>query len=249
MTSSNECLERKRVIVIEQSADLQLNIFQLLKTERDYTILGFFPDLEEALPQLLKTPLDLLILGIGPACSNILKSLSTLNYALPESRVLVLVDSPQVFPVFEAIRAGVSGYLLKDDIPTRLRISLNEVSKGGFPLSSLISHTLLQELSPCPGKFEVLRELTSRERECFQCIVEGKLYKEIAVRMNIRVETVRSHIRNIYQKLGVKTRTEAAVKYLSMPTNALEKPPARKSEPAASPRQQQSRNSTTKAIH
>ncbi|RYD65517.1 MAG: LuxR family transcriptional regulator [Verrucomicrobiaceae bacterium] len=103
-------------------------------------------------------------------------------------------------------------------------------------------------MSPSPGKFEVLKGLTSRERECFQCIVEGKLYKEIAVRMDIRLETVRSHIRNIYQKLGVKTRTEAAVKYLSMPTNTLETPPARKMEPAGPPRQQQSRHFAAGAI-
>ncbi|RYD23894.1 MAG: response regulator transcription factor [Verrucomicrobiaceae bacterium] len=239
MIPGNECVERKRVIVIEQNADLQINIFQILKTGCDCTILGFYPDLEEALPQLAKTPVDLLILGVGPTCANPSRSLSLLNYAQPESKVLVLVDSSQAFPVFEAIRAGVSGYLLKEDVPTRLRVSLDEVLNGGFPISSLISHTLLQEISPSPGKFEVLRGLTGRERECFQHIVEGKLYKEIAVRMNIRLETVRSHIRNIYQKLGVKTRTEAAVKYLSMPTHALETTPARKIEAEPPLRQQE----------
>jgi DNA-binding NarL/FixJ family response regulator len=228
MIPSKESFEKKRVIVVEQDADLEIKIIEILKTKRDCTMVGFYPDLEVALPQLLKIPIDLLILGVGPNCSNLSRSLSLLNYAQPKSRVLVLADSPQKFPVFDAIRAGVSGYLLKGEVPTRLRVSLDEALEGGFPLSSLISHTLLQELSPSPGRFEVLRELTGRERECLLGIVDGKFYKEIAAEMNIRFETVRSHVRNIYEKLGVSTRTEAVVKYLSMPTNALAKPPARR---------------------
>lgn len=119
--------------------------------------------------------------------------------------------------IFEALAAGASGYLLKHEAPNKLLESLEDLLAGGSPMSGAIARKVVQHflkpLSSKNSKDENLN-LTPRETQVVKLLVKGRLYKEISLDCGISLDTVRSHLRNIYKKLHVRTRTEAVVKYL-----------------------------------
>ena len=120
--------------------------------------------------------------------------------------------------IFEALAAGASGYLLKRDVPLRLMDCLTDLLAGGSPMSSAIARKVVQHFQkPLPAARNGEHNLTPREQQILDLLVKGNLYKEIAWELGIGVETVRTHLHNIYAKLHVRTRTEAVVKYLGGP--------------------------------
>jgi DNA-binding NarL/FixJ family response regulator len=116
--------------------------------------------------------------------------------------------------IFQSLSAGASGYLLKQTPPAKLLEAIQDVYRGGSPMSGEIARKVVQSFQhpvSAPGTAEVL---TKREQEILSYLAKGYLYKEIAGLLFISTETVRTHIRNIYEKLQVRTRTEAILKYL-----------------------------------
>lgn len=116
--------------------------------------------------------------------------------------------------IFEALAAGAAGYLLKRDAPEMLLTSLEDLHAGGSPMSSAIARKVVQHFQGAPDPKLPDYDLTPREFQILEELVKGSLYKEIAAELKIGVETVRTHLRNIYAKLQVRTRPEAVVKYL-----------------------------------
>jgi DNA-binding NarL/FixJ family response regulator len=116
--------------------------------------------------------------------------------------------------IFDALAAGASGYLLKRDAPTKLLECLDDLLSGGSPMSSAIARKVVQHFQKSPPAKDEDHNLTPREKQILELLVRGGLYKEIAWDLGIGVETVRTHLHNIYAKLHVRTRTEAVVKYL-----------------------------------
>jgi DNA-binding NarL/FixJ family response regulator len=114
--------------------------------------------------------------------------------------------------IFDALAAGATGYLLKRDAPDKLLPALRELLAGGSPMSSAIARKVVQKFQVPPRQPD--HRLTPREQEILDLLAKGSLYKEIAWDLKIGVETVRTHLQNIYRKLHVRTRTEAVVKYL-----------------------------------
>ncbi|MCK6620471.1 MAG: response regulator transcription factor [Calditrichia bacterium] len=110
------------------------------------------------------------------------------------------------------LAAGATGYLLKKTPPAKLLEAISEVYQGGLPMSGQIARKVVQTFQKTPSAPAV--NLSKREEEILSCLTKGYLYKEIAEQLNISVETVRTHLRNIYEKLHVRTRTEAVLKYL-----------------------------------
>src|SRR5690606_13844573 len=116
--------------------------------------------------------------------------------------------------IFDALAAGASGYLLKRDAPTKPLEALDDLLAGRSPMSSAIARKVGQHFHRAsPARDEGLN-LTPREKQILELLVKGSLYKEIAWELGLGVETVRTHLHNIYGKLHVRTRTEAVVKYL-----------------------------------
>jgi DNA-binding NarL/FixJ family response regulator len=117
--------------------------------------------------------------------------------------------------IFQSLSAGASGYLLKQTPPARLLEAIQDVYQGGSPMSRDIARKVIQSFQQPAANSVTENILTKREEEILTCLVKGLLYKEIASLLFIGVETVRTHIRHIYEKLQVRTRSEAIVKYLN----------------------------------
>lgn len=137
-----------------------------------------------------------------------------LKKALPDIQVLMLTVYDDSDSIFRALKAGASGYLLKRSEPEEVLQAIKDVLKGGAPMSSQIARKVVQSFRETDPVADPSAKLTEREAEILSHLTKGYANKEIADKMNIGVPTVRSHLRNIYEKLHVRSRTEAAVKYL-----------------------------------
>ncbi|MBM3405420.1 MAG: response regulator transcription factor [Bacteroidetes bacterium] len=111
--------------------------------------------------------------------------------------------------VFGSLCAGATGYLLKNSPPTKITDAITELFHGGSPMSSVIARKVIQTFKPSQEQSREIEKLTGRERELLDLLAKGYRYKEIADRLTISFETVRTHIHNIYEKLHVQSRTEA----------------------------------------
>ncbi len=211
MTASNSIA----IALVEDHAELRATWTQVLNRAPGFRCVGTYATGEEALvalPELKPAAvlMDLNLPGIsGIECTARLKS------AVPQTQILVLTAYGETDRIFDALRAGASGYLLKRTTPADLLQAVREVVAGGAPMSPEIARKVVESfrrVSPVPrGE----NELTPREREILSLLSEGLTDKEIAHRVHVGYETVRSHVKHIYDKLHVHSRTEAVVKFLS----------------------------------
>lgn len=208
---------RKRIAIIEHEPVFRASLANLVTHSAGWIVDRIYSDLEMGLSLIEKRPPDILVLSIGVDDLSGSQPLSLLNQVKLKTRILLVVDEAMTLPVSEALHAGAAGFLLRLDVASRLLISLDEVMEGSFPISSGVAGTVLRQLCPSPSRREILQNLTHRERICLGFLAQGLLYKEIASEMGINAATVTSHLKNIYQKLQVRTRTQAVVKFLSGP--------------------------------
>lgn len=205
----------RRLAIVEDESELRRTIADILSDDDTWVVTGSYPNAELAVPALIADPPDVILMDIQlPAMSGI-ECAAVMKAAQPEVQILMLTVYDNSERVFSALAAGASGYLLKRDVPTRLLESISEVLAGGSPISSSIARKVFQhfmkEVPTLPGEDF---KLSPREKQILDLLAKGQLYKEIASHLEIGTETVRFHLRNIYKKLHVRTRTEAVVKYL-----------------------------------
>jgi DNA-binding NarL/FixJ family response regulator len=129
-------------------------------------------------------------------------------------KVLMLTTYEEADLIFDSLRAGASGYLLKKRVPDELVAAVEQVHEGGAPMSMQIARKVVDYFQrPRPASAEI-QSLTAREEEILGLLAKGSFDKEIADRLEISINTVRAHLRHIYEKLHVQSRTEAVVKFL-----------------------------------
>lgn len=202
------------IALVEDDSALRETLTEILSSNPDWHLVGAFPNAVEALPELLaKTP-EVVLMDIQMPGMSGIECVAKLKAACPDVLVLMVTVYDHNDRVFEALAAGASGYLLKRDAPTRLIEALDDVLSGGSPMSSAIARKVVQFFHKEPTSPNRDLHLTPRETQILDLLVKGSLYKEIAWELNIGMETVRTHLHNIYTKLHVRTRTEAVVKYL-----------------------------------
>jgi len=134
---------------------------------------------------------------------------------LPQSQIVMLTMYEDSEKVFEALASGAIGYLLKRTTKENLLAAIKEAHEGGAPMSMQIARMVVKSFAGISKTNDVKAALTEREWEILEHLAKGKRYKEIATSLFIATETVRSHLRNIYEKLQVRSSTEAVLKYLS----------------------------------
>jgi DNA-binding NarL/FixJ family response regulator len=173
---------------------------------------GSFGSMEEALPVLERAPPDVALSDIGlPGMSGI-EGVRRLKASHPATQILMLTVHDDDDHIFEAICAGASGYLLKDTPPARLVEAIREVQSGGAPMSPDIARrvvTMFQRIAP-PRNSPV--DLTPRELEVLRLLADGHSYKTAADALDVSLDTLRSHVRNTYEKLHVHSKSEAVLK-------------------------------------
>lgn len=206
----------KTVVIVEDDSDLRSTIQKTVELG-GWKVTHTFPNAEKAIPILEAEVPDLILMDIQlPGISGIeLTRLLSATHTEPTILMLTVYDHSK--GVFEAIAAGASGYLLKRDITNRLLESMEEVLNGNSPVSSSIARKMFKHFTQQGSSNSAEKQewkLTKREQEILEGLVNGFLYKQIAAQHQISIDTVRFHLRNIYKKLHVSSRTEAVVKYL-----------------------------------
>jgi DNA-binding NarL/FixJ family response regulator len=211
--------KRIKVAIVEDNRKLRLELADTIASQPGLECVGALASGEEALKQLPKAAPDVVLMDIhlqgmsGIDCTRQLKQL------LPEVQVVMLTMFDDSEKIFSALRAGASGYLLKRFAATELLGAIQQAHQGGSPMTPQIARQVVRtfqgdEQAPKPKTVSEMDQLTDRERELLSLMANGKHYKEVADALSISTDTVRSHIRRIYKKLQVHSRTEAVVKFL-----------------------------------
>jgi len=202
------------VAIVEDNLEISQSLEQLLNSTEGFICVGACPDSQTALKTLPALNPNVILMDInlpgesGIACVKKLKPL--LN-----SQIVMLTMYENSEKVFEALASGAIGYLLKRTPKEKLLEAITEAYEGGSPMSMEIARMVVKSFGGVSKKNEVRAMLTEREWEILEHLAKGKRYKEIAASLFISTETVRSHLRNIYEKLQVRSSTEAVLKYLS----------------------------------
>lgn len=184
----------------------------LLDKADGLSVAGIFGNPIEALETLHVTP-DVLLIDITNSFQETCRQVQLIKTNYPTVKLLMLTDNEDTDAIIGSVRAGIDGYLLLNTSLVMLREAILEVSKGGFPVSPLIARQLLQMLSDSSEQ-PVAGSLTEREKEVLEQLVNGMSYKLISANLGIAINTVRSHIKKLYEKLDVNSKSEAVSKAL-----------------------------------
>jgi DNA-binding NarL/FixJ family response regulator len=202
-----------RVTIFEDNEHLRETLQVLLNGTENYTCAGAFADCN-MLPSVLEgVPCDVVLMDIEMPGMNGIEATRLIKHHFPSLLVLIQTAFLDDNYIFEAICAGASGYILKTTSPSGYLEAIRDIQEGGSSITPGVARRMLDLFR---GKFipaaPVDYSLTARERELLQMLVNGKSYKIIAADLFISLDTVRSHIRNVYAKLHVNSGTEAVSK-------------------------------------
>jgi DNA-binding NarL/FixJ family response regulator len=203
-----------KVAIVEDQREVREGLAVLINGTPGFRCTGNYRSMEEALRVLEKEPPDVLLTDIGLPLMSGTEGIRILKGLYPDLPILALTVYKDDEDIFNALCAGASGYLLKNTPPARLLECLREVVNGGAPMSPQVARQvirLFREISP-PVKADY--RLTPQETELLKLMVEGYNYKSAASRLGITVNTVSFHVRNIYAKLQVHSKSEAVAKAL-----------------------------------
>jgi DNA-binding NarL/FixJ family response regulator len=201
-----------KVAIVEDDKGLRENLTRLINGSNGFHCAGAYVNAEAALAQIPREWPDVVLMDInlprmsGIECTARLKSLR------PPLQIIMLTVYVDSDLIFKSLKAGASGYLVKRTSPVQIMEALAEVHRGGAPMSSAIARRVVehfQKLAPQPGG-----SLTQREEEILAQLAQGYRDKEIAQRLSISIPTVRTHVRNIYERLHVRSRAEAVASFL-----------------------------------
>jgi len=202
------------IAIVEDQQRIREGLAALIDGSAGFRCAGSFASMEQALSQLPSTKPDAVLVDIGlPGMSGI-EGIRILKLRFPAITLLVLSVYDDDDRIFQALCAGACGYLLKKTPPARLLESVKEALNGGAPMSPEVARrvvTLFRKVGPPAG---AAHDLTPHEVRLLKLLVEGHSYKTAGAELNVSINTIRSYIRNIYEKLQVHSKSEAVVKAL-----------------------------------
>jgi DNA-binding NarL/FixJ family response regulator len=201
------------VAIVEDDAGVRDGLVRLLGRAKDIRCVGGYPSAEAALRELPAAPPNIVLMDINLPGMNGIECVRRLKVEAPSIQILMLTVYENAEQIFEALTAGATGYLLKQTPPAELLAALREVHRGGAPMSSQIARKVVQSFQTgIPAGQQA--ELSPREREILERLARGDLIKHIADQLGSSFDTVRTHLRRIYEKLHVHSRAQAVAQYL-----------------------------------
>ncbi|MCI0743918.1 MAG: response regulator transcription factor [Verrucomicrobia subdivision 3 bacterium] len=204
--------QRIRVAIVEDDSEIRHGLESMVSSSAGFICVAACPNAEEALVGLPQKQPDVVLMDIGlPGMSGI-ACIPRLKERLPHAQVMMLTVFDDPDRIFESLKAGATGYLVKKTSPSKLARSIRDLHAGGSPMSSQIARRVVEAFQQPPPRFEAPPQLSEREQDILTRLAQGFLYKEIAEILGISLETVRTHARNIYKKLEVRTRMQAVNK-------------------------------------
>ena len=199
MTSS-DARPKKTVVLVEDDAPLQRQLIEILSCPADIECLYAVSSAEEAMEKPGKSGVD---------------CIPELKRKLPQVEIVMLTAYEEEDNIFRALKAGASGYLIKSSTPDEIYDAIRDVQSGGAPFSTHIARKVVQYFRNENQIEHENEKLSAREREVLNLLAGGFIYKEVADKLSITVETVRTYVKRICAKLHVRSKVEAIIKYRS----------------------------------
>jgi len=197
------------IAIVEDLDVVRNGLKDFISLSTDFLVLGSFKTGEEALQKIPEIKPDIVIMDINLPGMNGIECIRQLKDKSPCTQFMMFTVYENDDKVFEALKAGASGYLLKNTGLLHIAESIKELHEGGSPMSANIARKMVNLFRDNDKKNPFLDLLSNREKEILQLLAKGLLYKEIAEQLGITTGTVRIHIHKIYEKLHVQNRTEA----------------------------------------
>ena len=208
-----------RVSIVDDDESFGDSLLLLINGTSGLACISRYSDGRSAMQGLIRDRPDVILMDLHMPEASGIECIKNLKPRLKDAQFVVLTSYSDDQRVFESLKSGASGYMLKRCAPLEILQAITEVHAGGSPMSSYIARRVVQSFSAgkdqkMPARASDLPKLSPRETEIVVLLSQGYLYKEIAGDLSISIETVRTHLRRTYEKLQVRTRTEAVVKYL-----------------------------------
>ena len=203
------------IAIIEDNAQYRTAISIIMQLNENFRLIHKLENCDEMIGRFELEKPDVVLMDIDMPGMNGIQAVWEIKKYFPEIRVLMLTVFEDEEKIFGAIKAGANGYLLKKDSPQKILESIDAVHRGESPMNGMIAAKVLDYFQHQQIKNKELDQanLTDREKEILQLLIKGNSYKEIAGTIFISVETLNSHIKNIYRKLNVHSRSELSAKY------------------------------------
>ena len=215
MTNDLRMKDEIRIALVEDDHTVREGLKMLLQGSPGFRCVAYYDNGIDALKGLPEIQPDVVLMDINiPGVNGIDCIIELKSHNLPMQFIMLTVFE-NADAIFQSLTAGAAGYLLKQTPPVKILEAIQDVYRGGSPMSSEIARIVVRSFQQPESPENSMNGLTEREDEILSHLAKGYLYKEIADALNISIDTVRSHIRHIYEKLQVNTRTEAILKYFN----------------------------------
>ena len=202
-----------KIAIVEDDVRVRGSLARLVDSAEGFCCVSQHPSAENALTELVITRPDVVLMDINLPGLNGVECVRRLKPILPATQVVMLTVYENTNIIFNALAAGASGYLLKKSSPEQLIEAIRDVYNGGSPMTSHIARKVVASFQQVTNPVHEYEKLSLREQEVLDALAKGYLYREIAERLKISYATVHTHVRHIYEKLHVCTRTEAVTKH------------------------------------
>jgi DNA-binding NarL/FixJ family response regulator len=202
------------VSIVEDNEKFRTTLARVLNRADGFRCVSHYPNAEDALKALPQDRPEVVLMDINLPGMNGVECVRQLKQILPETQTMMLTVYEDTDNIFNALAAGAAGYMLKRTSRDDLLEAIREVHRGGSPMTTHIARKVVLSFQQTAALALPTENLSPREQEVLDCLAQGFLYKEIAEKLGISYETVHTYIRRIYEKLQVRTRTEAVAKFL-----------------------------------
>jgi DNA-binding NarL/FixJ family response regulator len=204
-----------RVALVEDQPKVRESLIRLLNSLPDFTCVCACATGEEAVRVIPNEKPSVILVDIFLPRMSGIECTARLKDALPDSQIVILTAMDDQELVFMALEAGADGYLLKRTKPSELRLALLDVLRGGAPMTSQVARRVIESFRRRPKTPDDAARLSVREEQILQLLSQGYSNKLIADKLKLSVDTVCSHLKHVYSKMHVSSRTEAVVRYIS----------------------------------
>ena len=202
------------VSIVDDEKDLRESIRTFVDGSPGFRCVSSYSNAAAALAGLPTDKPDVVLMDINMTGMDGIECVERLKTTTPEIQIVMLTVYEDTDKIFRALSAGASGYLLKRSSPAHLLDAIKEVHAGGSPMSSSIARKVVASFRKAAPVVENEIHLSPREQTVLDCLAKGLTYKQIADQLEISIDTIRTYLRRIYEKLHVQSRTEAVAKYL-----------------------------------
>ena len=206
-----------QIAIVEDLKEVAIELSHIINEDQGFVCNQVYFNAEEAITFLERNPVDIVLIDIGlPGMSGI-EAIVHLKQVIPNTEFCMFTVFEDDDKIFNSLKAGAKGYVLKNDDPNTIVSSLKDLSRGGSPMNPIIARRVIDSFSKVKGSAKTVNEdlpLSPREMQILELLSQGLLYKEISQQLTITVGTVKQHIHKIYHKLQVNNKTEAINLYL-----------------------------------